>query len=231
MKNLLPLFILILAFTAFGQIEATTTDGKKVILKKDGTWEYVVEKLKNEVKATNKIEADNYSDVLSFSRNLIPETKKSEFETESEYKIRLRKFVKEKQFNGKPIAEICFDAKPLVFYYKAESQRFTATFYGLEYLDRSYSSFSMKTLDFDFSMSPENAKTAKPLIKFFIFGFPVENNASGIGIVPTRIIAVNSDSNEIYLDKKIENFLSEKEYQLVTKPTPVVKSTEKKPNK
>jgi hypothetical protein len=45
MKNLLSIiFILVCGLSVFGQTRATTDDGKKVILKPDKTWDYIIEK-------------------------------------------------------------------------------------------------------------------------------------------------------------------------------------------
>jgi hypothetical protein len=214
MKTLLSvIFIFLFSFVAFGQtnITATTEDGKKVVLKSDKTWEYVIESPKKETvnQSTGNFSVDNIEDVKKFSKSISQEVKKSEFETEDQYIKRLTKLANEKQFNGKPIKQIAFLAKT-VLYYSAENQTFDITVFGGEdditFVDRSRDYFSRTFTRRHFNMSPEKAKELKPLMETIILGFPVRSDYL-LEVVPTQIIVRNKYTGEVYFNNGLDNFL------------------------
>jgi hypothetical protein len=219
MKTLLSvIFIFLFSFVAFGQtnITVTTEDGKKVVLKSDKTWEYVIESPKKETanQSTGSFSVDNIEDVKKFSKSISQEVKKSEFETEDQYIKRLTKLANEKQFNGKPIKQIAFLIEPLSFDYLAEGQTFNVTVYGesngVTFVDRDrYGSFSRNSIRRDFNMSPEKAKELKPLMEIIILGFPVRSDYR-LEAVPTQMIIRNKNTGEVYFNTALDNSLGVK---------------------
>jgi hypothetical protein len=216
MKTLLSvIFIFLFSFVAFGQtnITATTEDGKKVVLKSDKTWEYVIESPKKETvnQSTGNFSVDNIEDVKKFSKSISQEVKKSEFETEDQYIKRLTKLANEKQFNGKPIKQIAFLTEALSFNYSAEDETFNVGVFGqsggVTFVSRNRSGrFSRDIISGRFNMSPEKAKELKPLMETIILGFPVGSDYQ-LDVVPIQIIVRNKNTGEVYFNNALDNFL------------------------
>ncbi len=193
-------------------IVATTADGKKVVLKSDKTWEYVVDVPKPQavVQPNNKFAIDDLKAVEEFTFINGKEIEKSEFETEDQYQQRLAKFAEEKQFNGKSIKEIAFAVDPLYFGYSAETQSFKVTIYGSlspEFVKRSDSYFSQNIIDFSFKMSPQKAQELKTLMQIVVLGFPVKKSNYQLQVVATQIIVRNQNTGEIYYNAKQSSVL------------------------
>jgi hypothetical protein len=230
MKTLI--LTLILVSSAYGQnIEATTDDGKKVILKPDKTWTFKTESQVSEQKPLTKLPVpfvgDSLVKVTEFSENL-KNIEKTEFENEEEYKNRLRTLLEQTTFDNKKLNEIVFVFKPQTRY-NADDQSFSFSTIFLEIEDtslsreRKYGSYGIDLMgerssygflrlykDFEVKMLPKKAQEVKENIRLAVYGFPIEVHAyknAGLSFIPNRFILFNNQTGEIYFDKKANNFL------------------------
>jgi hypothetical protein len=225
MKTLLSI-ILLLIFNCFvfGQdINATTEDGKRVILKPNGTWTYVAPlqtdqaQLKPENVESSKSKRNLTSDdpiaIGKFFPTIEKEISKREFETEAEYGKRILDFLKNTKFKGKPLDQVVF-VDDLYVIYDAESQRFIATLVSIKVSSgttdafvilakQQYGIYSKYKEIFGFNMPPKEAEKAKPNLRVAIYGFPVrfEDSQNSLYIAPLKIEVFNNETGEIYYTK------------------------------
>jgi hypothetical protein len=225
MKTLLSI-ILLLIFNCFvfGQdINATSEDGKRVILKPNGTWTYVVPlqtgqaQLKPEDVESSKSKRNLISDdpiaVGKFFPTIERKISKSQFETEAEYGKRILDFLKNTKFKGKPLDQLVF-VDDLYSIYDAESERFVATVSSIKVLSGTTESFVILTKQrygiynkyedlFGFDISPKEAQKIKPNLRVAIYGFPVrfEDYNNRLYIAPLKIEVFNNETGEIYYTK------------------------------
>jgi hypothetical protein len=206
MKKLLPLFIFIFAVTVAGQVRATTEDGKKVILKSDGTWEHVVEKPDSPRVSTpdDKTPISNYNALVKFAQINEEQLKKSEFETEEQYLARLEKYVNETEFENKKLSESSLLMPSVEFRYDAESQEFSTyifSFGGFKIVDRKSSMFMPNYARITFKASPSDAKEIKSNLRLKVVGFPVAPEyGRELHFFGTKFIVFDGQTNKIYAE-------------------------------
>lgn len=232
------------------QIEATTKDGRAIILLSDGTWKYKEAQKESSAKQVDEyysgkteqqnelvkipekpkqfppyFKGDSLDDITTFVSTIKDKLAKSEFETESEYKIRLKKYVQETNFvdSAKKLDEIvlvaipsayydaemkCFFMMPFMFKYENSSQE------TINIVDRKtgiFPRFSEKRDSLQLHMSAEKAKTIKESLQLAIYGFPVVKDGiysdSTLFFVPSKYVFFNSETGEIYGTQDTPNFL------------------------
>jgi hypothetical protein len=228
--------ILILSFccSAFGQtMEATTTDGRKVILNPDKTWSFKVEPQKTSQvlsKMPIPFTGDSLVKVTELAETLT-NLKKSEFETEEQYKTKLRNLIRETKFGDKKIEEIVF-VFDSGFRYNAENQKFNLSTIFIKIEDimsvpnQKYGEYRIRLIgekndygfsnlyrDFELKMLPDKAQEVKDNLRLAIYGFPVEVRAyknADLDFAPLRYVVFNNKTGEIYLDQKETIFFGSK---------------------
>jgi hypothetical protein len=241
MKIFTSSFIILFLFVfVFGQdhttklLIATTEDGRKVILKADKTWEYEIESSKNElnqvIQKSQTIKTlqmpfigNNLAEVTDFIDSIKDKIEKSEFETEAQYRNRIKKLVAETKFENKLLNEIVFVTTPK-FYFNAEKQTFNISFSDLKFEIESKTVRQSKFKDYSlqiskrralfdnfdytaffpeiiFNMSPQRAKEVKQNLRVAIYGSPVKVHGyinAALYFVPMKYIVFNSITGEIY---------------------------------
>lgn len=195
------LLILILACSAFGQTEATTKDGKKVILNDDKTWNYVVEKKNVE----EKLDYSFSENIARFTKENLKEISKSEFETESQFAERLAAFYKKH-------GEFALKVAPSTFNYDPETENFNISFSGfsadVSFVRRLSTYYFDNVITFDYFVGRPAAPSIKNIIEFIVYGYPVGLNFTGKPeFVATRIEIRSKDTGAVYHTEKIKNFL------------------------
>lgn len=225
MKTLSSITIVfILNCFVFGQdINATTEDGKIVVLKPNGTWSYVspLQTDRSQLNSKNaessesmrNLKSDDPIAVGKFFPTIEKEFSKSEFETESDYGKRVLAFLKKTNFTGKPLDQLVF-VDDLYTIYNAESQRFIAKLVSIKVstgttdafvtlAKQQYGIFNKYEDIFSFDMPPKEAEKSKPNIRVAIFGFPVrfESYRNNLYVAPLKIIVFNIETGEIYYTK------------------------------
>lgn len=217
------LVLIINCFVVGQDINATTEDGKKVILKPNGTWSYVdpLQTDRNQLKSKNaessetmrNLKSDDPIAVGKFFPTIEREISKSEFETESEYGKRILELLKKTNFNGKPLDQLVF-VDDLYLIYDAESQEFIAKLVSIKVstgttdgfvtlAKQQYGIFNKYEDIFSFKMPPKEAEKSKPNIRVAIYGFPVrfESSRNNLYIAPLKIKVFNIETGEIYYTK------------------------------
>lgn len=221
MKSISLISVLLLTvFNVAGQQDrtATTDDGKKVILRPDGTWAPVV--VVNEVppiKGELNLKTVAFADASEMAARLEKVFAKSEFETEAEYMKRIEKLAKDTSYSAAgPTVYNTIIVTDTGVNYDAEKRAFT--FYApqsiqlkvpnvlamLTYKKRSRwgwtSGYPAPGIIPDLPMSPEKAKVEKQNIRIGVEGIPVEGNTRGtqLGLFPRRIIVFNAETKQIY---------------------------------
>ena len=200
--------ILLFAFASlgFGQnIEVVTPDGKKVVLKPNKTWEYVVEKpvpidpitQKDDTKITD------ITQLFIFATKNKTNLEKNGSETEKEYLSRLFKFVNETDFEGKKLKDssVLFNAD---FKYNERLQEFSFSGYavGQNYVlvkRVDNTEFKGRRLEVNFKMPLEKAIEVKNDLRVKIVGFPV-GVPQELEFFATKIIIFNQKTKEIYAE-------------------------------
>ena len=201
-------FILLFVFASlgFGQnIEVVTPDGKKVVLKPDKTWEYVVEKpIPTEPQTTNDdTKITDMTQLFIFATKNKKNLEKNGSETEKEYISRLIKFVNETDFDGKKLKDssVLFDA---VFKYNEQLQEFSSSGFvvGQNFVlvkRVNNTEFKGRRLEINFKMPLEKAMKVKNDLRIKIVGFPVEIPKE-LKFFPTKFIIFNQKTKEIYAE-------------------------------
>lgn len=228
MKILLPLFVLMFAFSAFGQNGQVVTDntGKKILIKPDGKWEYLIEKPVISESGKNLI-ADDGSNIANLLMKYRDQMKKSEFETENEYADRIKKFLKSttNTMSGKPLSETTVILEG-TDHYNAETQTFWFNYveYQINNIDKKqkisfdfvergrayWTRFNLwlGNTDLRFKVEPKKASEIKSDLAVAVVGWPVEidhgyiaveSGPHTISIVPRRYTAFNKKTGEIYI--------------------------------
>ncbi len=217
MKSIL--LILVLSFTSVILCQtqtATTTDGKKVILKPDMTWEYVQKK--PETTPAPKIESnyinfkgDNRDDIDAFLK--LHPYEKGEYETMDEFKARFETHKKTKiERLNKNVEDIVVVGKSSLNY-DAETKSFKPDLIRLDiatnlgpflrfYTAPNFKQIADRRIYLVFSVSPEKAKN-KNNMRFAVYGTPIGNSVAEI--VPRKIVVFDTTTGEIYKVFNYEN--------------------------
>ncbi|HLM62066.1 MAG TPA: hypothetical protein VK308_14765 [Pyrinomonadaceae bacterium] len=205
--------------------EATTTDGKKVVLKSDGTWSYTKEesaplKPREEMpvrKLPVPFTADDVKEVMTFLGKDELILRKSEYETEQEYSSRLSKIQYETASTKKLLTDIAF-IFPLKQEFNAESEIFSFDLYNslnyrafstLQLVHRRGNEYRTYEPSFYFKMPREQAKSVGYKLQVAVFGYPVKidkryKDDPKLLFYLKRIAVFNKETGEIYYDQ--ENF-------------------------
>lgn len=205
-------------------IEATTKDGKKVLLKSDKTWDYIVEESKTdeskEILPIEKLEipftGDDVKEISAFYKEFRGKLAKNQYETEQEYKTRLQTIPFESSGIKKTANEIVFvidgnhryDAEKEIFLYSIKSYPSIA-FSPLRFVKYfSQGGYMSNTPVFSFKMPLSQAKREGYFIKVAIFGYPVELDESNssyplLSFFIKRIVVFNTISGDIYYEQNL----------------------------
>jgi hypothetical protein len=199
------------------ELEAKTKDGKKVILRSNGTWVYFKEEFDERNPVTLTIRkvpipfvADDVKQVINFlEKNEFP-LQKSEYETEQEYSIRLNKI----QYETKSFTDITFRFT-LKQEYDAENERFSFTLYNslnyrafseLQLVRRRGNELRTYEPDLSFKMSREQAKEVGNNLDVAVFGYPVkvdkQYSDKRLLFLLKRISIFNGKTGEVYYEQE-----------------------------
>lgn len=150
---------------------------------------------------------------------------KSEFESKAEYIKRIKAWIAKTLYpSSRPLNEsVLIYSRSDMVRYDAEERQFDISFYRvLRYPLRESenqrieivrwdgssweSIFSLPSLSF--KAEPQVAKIIKPLISVAVYGAPVSGNTTGrrIKFVPSRIVAFNRETDEIYAIRELPNY-------------------------
>lgn len=230
MKTLTIIFILIFSFAVVGQnIIATTDGGEKVILKPDKTWEYAVKP--KTVAQTN--DRQGFDNAFEFAKNNFDKIKKSEFETEAEYKKRLAEFYKPLQKEN----EFSFIARPSLFTYDAEERSFYVLIFKADsktrLVDRTFGLYTSAAIRFNFPIDPAEAAKIKDQVEFIVYGFPVDFYPGGflneLQVLPSRVEIKDKTTGKIYFEHKQSNFLAATDIDSIITSSPSLPSSKSTP--
>jgi len=111
----------------------TDSSGRKIILKPDKTWDFVVEKSATAVSKGKKIVGDDAKQIAGILSTIKEKLAKSEFETEQAYRERLRLLLQNtaNPVSGKSLAETVIILKEIDAY-DAEQETFSFGFSTFE---------------------------------------------------------------------------------------------------
>lgn len=208
--------------TQIVEIEATTKDGKKVILRSNGTWDYAKIEGKGEStdlpskKLSVPFIADDIKQVIVFLEKNEARLKKSEYETEKEFSNRLSEVQYEAATTKKLFTDISFRFT-LNKEYNAETETFTFKLYNsLNY--RAFSElllvrprgneFRIYEPSLNFKIPRERAREISSNLEIAVFGYPVKIDSSysdkRLLFLLKRISVFNQETGEIYYE--LEDF-------------------------
>lgn len=195
----------------------TDSSGRKIILKTDKTWDFVVEKSATAVSKGKKIVGDDAKQIAGILSTIKDKLAKSEFETEQAYRERLRLLLQNTSnpASGKSLAETVIIFQGLDIY-DAEEEIFSFSFSGFYFIHRMNKStppLSLVTRDsgywrtlrrghsdsLELKMPAATAQLIKPDLALAVFGSPVEVDSSGnVSLVPVKFVAFNLKTGEEY---------------------------------
>jgi hypothetical protein len=204
---------------SIAEIEATTRDGKSVLLRSDGTWVYttqiVTSDRSNEEAVPRKLPvgflADDIKAVIAFLSADKQKLWKSEYETEQEYRDRLSKINYETNTVKKPLTDIVFifpmkqsyDAENGAFAYEPyNSLNFLAPF---QLVRRSNNELQTIEPSFSFAMPRQDARRVGYNLRVATFGYPVKIDDSypykdepRLFFLLKNIIVFNKETGDIH---------------------------------
>lgn len=200
------ILLFVFAGSDFGQnIEVVTPDGKKVVLKPNKTWEYVVEKPVpiDPITQNDDTKITDITQLFIFATKNKTNLEKNGSETETEYLSRLIKFVNETDFDGKKLKDssVLFNTD---FKYNEQLQEFSSSGYvvGQNYVlvkRVDNTEFKGRRLEIYFKMPPEKAIEVKNDLRVKIVGFPV-GVPKELEFFATKIIIFSQKTKEIYAE-------------------------------
>lgn len=203
-------------------VEATTSTGRKVILKSDGTWAYSAEKPIEAAPPKRMQLPVVFDDPISvadfFERQTIW---RNQYDTEQEHAVKLAKIKYPSASGERPLSEIVIDL-PMRKSYNAELETFTFE-YGPFQFDIS-DRFSLKTAirwndrysdsgtEFKFKMPTEKAREVGYQMKVVAIGYPVNTvrpitpiSDRELWFYAARVVVYDARSGEIYHEAKPKN--------------------------
>ena len=208
----------------------TLTDGTRVVLKPDRTWEPVPEAKapQSSGKSMLNVAPDTLTETFAAVQKLDRELKKSEFESEDQYLERIGKLTYNTRVataGGRKLSETVFFFRDLASY-DAERQRFVFSTmpiylnnrrygvkgpnYALSFVTRRYGKWYDNTLKLEIhqlSMTGEDAQAAKPTLTVAVYGVPVgyewSEKQSEVMLAPRRIVVFNLSTGEIYSEQEV----------------------------
>ncbi|MEO6052225.1 MAG: hypothetical protein ABIP78_12970 [Pyrinomonadaceae bacterium] len=204
-----------------GILEAITSDGNKVILKADKTWDYSksdpITNISKENPPLRKLEVpfngDDLQEVMAFYKESSWTLAKSQYETEREYTNRVQRLVFESKGVKKAADEIVFvidgehryDAEKEVFFYWVTPYPSPLRFVK-NLIQGGYESFVPSV---SFKMPLAQAKTNGYKMKVAVFGYPVVKlderflTNPNLSFFVKRILVFNTETGEVYYELKL----------------------------
>lgn len=210
--------LLVVSKAAFSQTQ-TVVDaaGNKIILRPDKTWEYAPSEPKPAaITHYEKIQGDDKKQIANILDGLGATLAKSEFENEADFLKRIRSVMEstKNERTGKTLSQTVFVYKDAINY-DAETKKFSIGLYGIDrawvYRPQEMSvqlvtrtpriGWEHKLMFWDlstFNAEPEVARIIKPDLSVAIYGFPVEHKYTAISFLPSKIVAFNGQTGEVY---------------------------------
>lgn len=243
MKLLMPLLLIAVAAVAAQDRVATLPDGSKVVLKADGTWSPVQTPTAASPSATpplsavptpspqsmRSVIADDPEHTFSILVGLGDKLKKSEFETEAQFRKRIQQLADTTRVStaaGRRLSDTVYFFRNLAKY-DAERQEFTfnSYYFLMGGGGRAQSGPSVKMVkraaygwidDTRFEIPPismpaAKAQATKPSLLVAVYGLPVEANRYAMGLsislVPRHIVVFDITTGEIFAEQALEGLL------------------------
>ena len=218
MKNLILLTFILLPFFAelvVGQPDQIVTDnaGRKIVLKADKTWDFLVVKPPPPV-SDKRIVSDQVEEIANLLESIKAKIVKSEFETQTQYLNRIREITANTQNpkTNKPLDKTVFvfrndgsyNAEKGTFHFSLFSRSIEmrrSLQFGLEYSGNYWVGLIADSMLPTFRMAPDQAQIVKPDLALAVYCVPVAlDYGPRVVAVPLRFVAFNVKTNEVYAE-------------------------------